>query len=130
MSYYTSYEMSRALRDAGAPQEIGEAPYRLWTTYGGKLDKPMLTHADYKGAIGDPLVIARAFRLDEILEALEKLPDLAWTAGYDRGCYSVSLWASPPDEIGPSFTGSGDSTVEAAAACHLAVLRAARGVAR
>ena len=123
-AFYTSYETSLALREAGAPQGR-DVPLSLWTTYGG-IAKPMLTRAAYVPEMG--VGEARAFRLDEILAALAALGDVAldnhreadpsmrWSVRHAIDCNS---------EVGYS-SGPGPSPVEAAAACYLAVLRAAR----
>lgn len=155
-AFYTSYETSVALREAGAPQESPDLPAWLWTTYEGRLADPMLTHADYAvDALSSDTV--RAFRLDEILEALEKLGTLEiehappgdawhvqliddnargrWSNGTIACCGAVTRKPRLPDGQEPE--GPAPTTlhracrwwptpVEAAAACYLAVLRAAR----
>lgn len=136
MSYYTSYETSVALREAGAPQLAPQhepTVYVLnWGIYwnsDGK-DKPWL------GArVGDDFSV-RAWRLDELIEALEKAgcvieiehapPGDAWHVGVlledTRYCEDTT-----EDHAGCRWM---LTPVEAAAACWLAVLRAAREVAR
>jgi len=127
-SYYTSYETSVALREAGAPRNPDGDRERAWYVSATRGGEPRLINAT--GAPDE----TRAFRLDEIMEALEKLghvtangpnrevPDPYW------GVYFV-----PYDYVGEHAeeeAGEDVSPVEAAAACLLAVLRAAREVAR
>lgn len=138
MSYYTSYETSVALRDAGAPQE---GPARCWfgPTTGYNARKEPLLVDPYDDV---PPNAYRAFRLDTILTALTEYarlqhekdghrwrvqhsgpyevngaPASAWEVCVDR--YDDGDWETVENAIG-------DSPVEAAAACYLAVLRAAR----
>lgn len=145
-SYYTSYETSVALREAGAPQgpdrsEIGET---FWRCYEGYPTGTMLrtkrrsfevrrpgniwTPGSVDGGEDDVPGDARAFRIDEILAALH---GHLWQIGeadnldYVCGAYLLPAgsgeWrsaSSPPAKPwGP---------VEAAAAVWLAVLRAGK----
>lgn len=123
MSYYTSYETSVALRQAGAPQEI-PAGGGYWRDFGDARHH-YVTSVD-REAVADVL---RSMRLDEILEALpsDDCPALRvyWDSG--TGCVEVLNEDRP---ITSGTDGYGNSLVEAAAACWLAVLRAAREVAR
>lgn len=127
MSYYTSYETSLALREAGAPQ-AGDVPLSLWTTYGG-IARPMLTRAAYVPEMG--VGEARAFRLDEILEALardEKRPDITLSMGASGACNVEAQDDRMP--ITSGVQGYGDTPVEAAADCWLTALKIAAREAR
>jgi len=116
-SRYTSYETSLALREAGADQCAAEKAWYVSPTGGA----PVLCGAavTVNGEI-------RAFRLDEILEAL------ADTSGRDvvllrlRHGTAVAEVFDTDAPITSSIEGYEDSPVEAAAACWLAVMRAGK----
>lgn len=112
MSYYTSYETSAALKDAGAPQGLAE---KAW--YRSETRKASVI-VNSTGAAEE----SRAFRLDEILGALEAAGEGS------RPCLMPCDHDPTPhwtvimgDHAEPAAT-----PVEAAAACWIAVLRAAR----
>ena len=120
MSYYTSYATSLALREAGAPRNPDGDRERAWYVSATRGGEPRLINAT-----GAPEEV-RAFRLDELLEALS---GSGWqlteedNLDYVCGATVAGAWAafaSPPAQPW--------SPVEAAAACWLAVLRAAREV--
>jgi hypothetical protein len=109
-AFYTSYETSLALREAGAEQGYGSAYYAI------PAPAPMvMSHPMPPGLV--PRDAFRAFRLDEILDALIAVGPLRVHGGSD-GWY-VYL-CDEADEHRSAMP------VEAAAACYLAVLRAAR----
>lgn len=118
MSYYTSFETSLALREAGAPQEI-PAGGGYWRDFEDA--QYLYVTAVDREAVED---VIRSMRLDEILEAL----------GPPKGVHRVSVSGHPDrwEAWGNGFvpTAHASSPVEAMAAVYLAVLRAAREVAR
>lgn len=143
-SFYTSFETSVALREAGAPQRPARhvptvcmmESHICWNKDGP--EKPWLGPW-----IGDDFSV-RAWRLDEILAALEKLA-LYLRLGPRMDSYNSSgavSWSAHalaiehPDPDDPDWRSFDEpfadqiaaSPVEAAAACYLAVLRAAREV--
>lgn len=118
-SYYTSYETSVALRDAGAPQD--DFDHVWWISPRG----PELT--DFDDPYGKACGVAAAFRLDEILTALSrdaKRPDIRLSLDVAHNACNVEV----RDDILPitsSVEGYGDTPVEAAADCWLDVLKIA-----
>lgn len=148
LTRYTSYETSVALRDAGAPQgpdrsEIGEMFWRAYKSDSGWRPTPLdvrtfevrrtsLTWSPNGQEQGQPSDVpgeARAFRLDEILEAL--MADKSTDCDEARDCLTVHVHGGTATvevknakcPITTSLDGSESSLVEAAAACLLAVLR-------
>jgi len=122
LSRYTSFETSVALRDAGAPQLDGDV---VWSTYASPRQKwrSLLSRVgkDERSLcrlVGEPGDVdndeARAWRLDEILEALAESGEGIRLSGSRDG------WALC---TGGGVLGSGSSPVGAAAACLVAVLR-------
>lgn len=111
-SYYTSYETSVALRDAGAPQMDGE---KYWGAYIGGGNR-LRNDPAYTGSDNDRAQYPRAFRADEIIEAL----------GHRFGGTSVyrsnlgEVWTI---ELKGKTLGTSGPLVEALAAAWLAVLK-------
>lgn len=123
-SFYTSFETSVALREAGAPQRPARhvptvcmmESHICWNKDGS--EKPWLGPW-----IGDDFSV-RAMRLDEILAALAselEAPKCVRLEVFFDGSAFVGRVPGVPVMIG-------SSPVEAAAACWLACLRAAREV--
>lgn len=108
--------------EAGAPQDGAERHWYVSAVRGG--EPRLINPADDL-----PRNACRAWRLDEILEALPTDTRPALRVYLDSGTANVEVL----DEARPvtsGIDGCGNSLVEAAAACYLAVLRAAREVAR
>jgi hypothetical protein len=113
---YTSYDTSLRLKQAGAPQDGAE---RMWywneTRHEWRLANQDAVQPDDPG---DP---CRAFRADEIIEAL----GICLSAIYRSvtGCFDVHYELLGLD-LEPVFTGSieRDTLVEALAAAWIAVL--------
>lgn len=114
-SYYTSFETSVALRQAGAPQG---PPERSWARTSATGEPYLIEGGTHRG--GDRWDDPRAWRLDEILAALDAYgrPSLNTIDGRRV----VAIWIDGVP--GHYEDGCCDSYVEAAAACWLAVLRA------
>lgn len=128
-SFYTSFETSVALREAGAPQRPAwHVPtvctmesHICWNKDGP--EKPWLGPW-----IGDDFSV-RAWRLDEILAALAELGSLnIHHSDREYDFCHVLLYECRGESS--EAAGEAPSLVEAAAACYLAVLRAAREAAK
>ena len=134
-SRYTSYATSLALREAGAPQGELQSPEgeTFWRAYASTYHEDpgkrlrcfevRRPHATYSpGSVdGEPTDVdgmARAYRLDELLELLAA----------PRGVHQVSVSGAPERweawGCGLRNTAHAATPVEAAAACLLAVRRA------
>ena len=90
--FYTSYETSVALRDAGAPQEAGDHD---WAEQEGT--EPMLVRADcflLPGEVRGP----RAFRADEIAEALTGRIDMLTPFKSGRWACRIKPASVPPGQ--------------------------------
>lgn len=128
MMLYTSYETSVALRAAGAPQEI-PAGGGYWRDFG---DAQHYVSRERRAAS----CFIRSMRLDEILEALAKATwqaDRGVRVDSPSGCvdeWVVAIEATTSRRRVRYASGEDRSPVEAAAACWLAVLRAAREAAK
>lgn len=113
--FYTSYETSVALRDAGAPQEAGDHD---WAEQEGT--EPMLVRADcflLPGEVRGP----RAFRADEIAKALTGRIDMLTPFKSGRWACRIKPASVPPGQVWVDDY-FGDSMVEALAAAWRAVL--------
>lgn len=109
---YTSYSTSVALRDAGAPQAQAE---KVW--YFSETSKqPRLVNDYPSGQRPDPMNPARAFRADEIIEALGDRLDAIDRYGMPGATYRVALSGERGSHVA-------DSLVETLAAAWLAVLK-------
>jgi len=145
MKHYTSFETSVALRAAGAPQGdeeqtgVGATFWRAYRSgHHASPGKPLRcfevrrpgwtwSPGSVDGAESDVEGMARSWRLDELLEALAAFAVVALRRhpvyGDGAGWYCEARMSSVGLSVADG-SGHGSSSVEAAAACWLAVMRA------
>lgn len=110
---YTSYETSLRLKEAGAPQQHGERYWASYAMHDHRLLAPLLPTDGQ-----DLSPYARAFRADEIIEALGPVFSTINQEQSSLGEWCV--WITGSSELLDPHWGA--SLVEALAAAWLAVL--------
>lgn len=124
MNLYTSYETSKALKEAGAPQTINR-----WCAY-YLLERGLETAGPYPSMAdhAETYFTLRAFRADEIqleISALGKCSGISFNHQLDHGCNegNFNVFIFGPNHGDTSIEVVGDSMVEAMATAWLRHLR-------